>query len=411
MSHPVDRVTAAMPDAAAVWVVPGRIEVLGKHTDYAGGRSLLCAVDRGFVAAGRPSGGDRVVVTDITTGETVGLPTTGQPVPTAVSWARYPAVVIARAARNFPGRLRGCEIAFASDLPPAAGLSSSSALIVAVFQVLADVCELRPAATWTEELDTPEGIAGYLGAVEGGRPFAGLAGDAGVGTSGGSQDHVAILCSRPGQLSQYSFGPIRFEQAVATPAGHCFVVASSGVRAEKTGAAMAAYNAAAAVTAAILDRWNQTAGRTDATVADATRSSPDAPDRIRMLLRATPWTARFEQFCDESEIIIPAATAALAANDLAEFGRLVDRSQAGAERGLGNQVPETMFLARSARHLGAVAASAFGAGFGGSVWAMVPTASAADFTGAWRAGYRRRFDSEPLAFQTDAAAAARRVQP
>jgi len=28
--------------------VPGRIEVLGKHTDYAGGRSLVCATERGF---------------------------------------------------------------------------------------------------------------------------------------------------------------------------------------------------------------------------------------------------------------------------------------------------------------------------------------------------------------------------
>jgi galactokinase len=34
--------------------VPGRIEVLGKHTDYAGGRSLLCAVERGFVVLATP---------------------------------------------------------------------------------------------------------------------------------------------------------------------------------------------------------------------------------------------------------------------------------------------------------------------------------------------------------------------
>ena len=31
----------------SIWV-PGRIEVLGKHTDYAGGRSLVCALERGF---------------------------------------------------------------------------------------------------------------------------------------------------------------------------------------------------------------------------------------------------------------------------------------------------------------------------------------------------------------------------
>ena len=35
------------------WFVPGRIEVLGKHTDYAGGRSLLAAVDRGITFTAR----------------------------------------------------------------------------------------------------------------------------------------------------------------------------------------------------------------------------------------------------------------------------------------------------------------------------------------------------------------------
>ena len=44
------------------------------------------------------------------------------------------------------------------------------------------------------------------------------------------------------------------------------------------------------------------------------------------------------------------------------------------------KVPETVFLAKSARAEGALAASAFGAGFGGSVWALVPTESVASFT-------------------------------
>ena len=61
---------------------------------------------------------------------------------------------------------------------------------------------------------------------------------------------------------------------------------------------------------------------------------------------------------------------------MAAFGDLVDRSQQLAERRLGNQVPETIELARSARELGARAASAFGAGFGGSVWALVSRADA-----------------------------------
>ena len=78
-------------------------------------------------------------------------------------------------------------------------------------------------------------------------------------------------------------------------------------------------------------------------------------------------------------MIVPGAADALAEGDLDRFGALVDRSQAGAEAALGNQVPETIHLQRSARRLGARAASAFGAGFGGSVWALVAATGAETF--------------------------------
>ncbi len=47
-----------------LWV-PGRIEVLGKHTDYAGGRSLLAAVERGFCVAAAPRKDAIVHVVDV----------------------------------------------------------------------------------------------------------------------------------------------------------------------------------------------------------------------------------------------------------------------------------------------------------------------------------------------------------
>jgi galactokinase len=83
----------------------------------------------------------------------------------------------------------------------------------------------------------------------------------------------------------------------------------------------------------------------------------------------------------------------LRGEDLRTFGELVDVSQANAERLLGNQTRETIALAGTARELGADAASAFGAGFGGSVWAMVPADSAERFTVAWRDRYAREFAS------------------
>jgi galactokinase len=113
---------------------------------------------------------------------------------------------------------------------------------------------------------------------------------------------------------------------------------------------------------------------------------------------------RLGQFFDETFVIVPQAAVALERGDLTAFGRLVDLSQAGAERALENQIAETVHLQRYARDLGATAASAFGAGFGGAVWAMIPKAEAERFAGRWRDRYVRAHHSaahRSLFFTTD----------
>jgi galactokinase len=192
---------------------------------------------------------------------------------------------------------------------------------------------------------------------------------------------------------------VRLEKAIPLPEDLVFVTGVSGVAAEKAGSAQELYNRASLAAVAILDLWRSVTSRPDATLADAVRSSREAPQRIAEALRrdshpsftSAELLARLDQFIDESERIVPAAAEALAQRDLARLGELAERSQAGAERGLRNQVPETMDLVRSARALGAVAASAFGAGFGGSVWALVRAADAASFPAEWEQAYRRKF--------------------
>jgi len=103
---------------------------------------------------------------------------------------------------------------------------------------------------------------------------------------------------------------------------------------------------------------------------------------------------------------------ALAQGDLGRFGRLVDGSQRAAEQLLGNQIPQTIHLAAAARECGAAAASAFGAGFGGSVWAMVEQTYADSFLTAWADAYGRKFPQNAPAstfFLTAAGPAALRV--
>jgi galactokinase len=349
-------------------------------------------VERGIRLVAAPRTDARVRIVDAGRGERVELELRADltPPPRAGHWSNYPMTVARRLARNFSGPLRGADLAFTSDLPRAAGMSSSSALIVAVFTAVADANTLERHAAYRESIRGPEDLAGYLGAIESGQSFGALAGDAGVGTAGGSEDHTAILWSRPDTLRQYAFCPVRHERDVPFPPGWRLVIAVSGVASDKTGSARARYNRASRATAAMLDAWRAATGRDDASLAAALCSTPDAPARMRGIVDAAS-LPRLEQFLAESTEIIPAAAAALARGDVAALGPLVDRSQALAERGLENQVPETIALARRARVLGAAAASAFGAGFGGSVWALVPEADAPAFAERWADAYRRAF--------------------
>jgi galactokinase len=194
---------------------------------------------------------------------------------------------------------------------------------------------------------------------------------------------------------------------VPLPPECTFVIGVSGVIADKTGNAREKYNLASVAAREILKIWREATGRNDATLFDAATHASDAPERIREMLRKTTGSSyssqalldRFDQFFEESTRIVPGATQALNAKDWNTVGKLVDRSQELAEKKLGNQVPQTIELARSARAIGAIAASAFGAGFGGSVWTIVPTDQAADFLNRWQDHYRKRFPAE-----TDSAA-------
>jgi galactokinase len=169
--------------------------------------------------------------------------------------------------------------------------------------------------------------------------------------------------------------------------------------ADKTGAVKDSYNRLSLAATAILDLWNRSARRQDGTLLAAATGAPEARERIRNLLGVLPvegftrefLVGRFEQFVEESTVIIPAVGDWLAKGDIVPIGPLVDRSQQLAERCLANQIPETVLLAREARRLGAAAASAFGGGFGGSVWALVLREDAEPFRKRWGERYAESF--------------------
>jgi galactokinase len=274
-------------------------------------------------------------------------------------------------------------------------------------------------ARWRELMPDTPALAEYFSAMETGAAFASLPGDEGVGVRGGGQDHVAIMCAEAGQLSQFSYLPARLERRIDWPTDHVIAIGVSGVEATKTRNAREQYNRASDATRAIVGEWNRLTHRSDLTLANAFRSEDDAPRQLELIAEtdigpftATYLTRRLAQFRQEIEVIVPDAGDALRHGDLTWLGSIVDRSQSLAEIALENQVPETVHLQWAARKCGAVAASAFGAGFGGAVWAMVRAGEAQDFLAVWRESYHTRFPDRAAASQwllTRPAAAARVV--
>jgi len=370
--------------------------VLGKHTDYAGGRSLLCTVERGLVMVAAPRTDRRLCVVDAVRQGRVDIDlASAMSLRNMRGWPLYPTTVARRFVRNFGDAVGGAHLAMASGLPSAAGMSSSSALTVGIALALAHCGGLVHHEAWSAALPNTLDLAGYLGALENGVRFRSLDGDTGVGTMGGAQDHTAILCSAPDTLGMFAWAPPAFERWVPWSPSHVFAIAVSGVVASKAGAVRGRYNRAARTVAHLLRAWNLRAHRHDATLGQALHSAPDAFERLVRFaeLDATAefsvahLVARLHQFRDETDVYVPGAAELLVRGDVAAFGDVVAQSQAAAEAALENQVPETSSLVRSAREAGAAAASAFGAGFGGSVWALVPAADADAFSSRWRVAY------------------------
>jgi galactokinase len=141
------------------------------------------------------------------------------------------------------------------------------------------------------------------------------------------------------------------------------------------------------MTRQLLAMANETTNRSDPTLASALSQFPSAGSALFVAVTGELHD-RLSQFAEENFELVPAIADAFRQADVDRLGTLVDRSQRLAETLLKNQTPETTALQRQARELGAAAASAFGAGFGGSVWALVRTHDARSFVDTWADRYR-----------------------
>ena len=393
----LDQRAGAILDGPPAWrrFTPGRIEIFGKHTDYAGGHSLLAAVPRGIALVARPRSDGLVRVGDIFDGQTVEVdPSTEAPAHYR-GIQRYVHVVAHRLHVNFPGCDLGINMAIASDLPRASGLSSSSALTVGVALALIKRANLRERPEWKQHLRRVYDLAWYLGCVENGLDFPGLKGSAGVGTHGGSEDQTAILACKTEHVSLYRFVPVTPLGEVAMPAQWTFVIASSGIQADKADSVKDRYNRASNGVRALHAIWDAHSGQRAQSLCAGLASHPHAAEKLDKWIEGTDLFSaedlrqRLRHFIRENARP-PRAAAAFRDADETALGQLAADSQRDAHELLGNQIPETVALAQLALDIGAFASSSFGAGFGGSVWAAVRTADAARFGAEWVRAYQQR---------------------
>ena len=113
-------------EGAILFASPGRINLIGEHTDYNGGFVFPGAVDKGIVAAIRLNGTDKVRAYALDLGESseFGLNEADKP---AESWACY-IFGVCREIQKRGGKIGGFDTVFAGDVPLGAGMSSSAAL-------------------------------------------------------------------------------------------------------------------------------------------------------------------------------------------------------------------------------------------------------------------------------------------
>ena len=202
------------PLAAAM--APGRVNLIGEHTDYSGLPVLPFALATGCAIVATPLGAGHVEIASTTPqrfpAEQLSLADLGTRARRG-TWTDY---VVAGLRLSPPPS--GCRLLVTGDLPVAAGLSSSSALVCASALLFApanaDRLQLAEAAATAEQY---------------------------VGTHSGGMDQAASLLGAAGHALLLEFRPLRVRR-VAVPADLAIVVADSGVRAEKGGAAQHAYN-------------------------------------------------------------------------------------------------------------------------------------------------------------------------
>lgn len=410
--------------------VPGRINLLGEHLDYNGLPVLPMAIDRAITIAfaGRPTPEIHLINTDSRFPEVrFNNGPDLEPSPMG-SWENYGKAALEGLNKRFDvQKFTGMDILVHSDLPISAGLSSSSALVVAVALAYLALLDY----TLGQDISRLE-LAGLLANAE---QF--------VGTVGGGMDQTVILNAEAGSATKINFIPFQFEH-IPLPDKASFIVCDSMVESSKTGNALARYNAGPAVCSLITNMLNThflrafgedfsidcigdlwlgplcfNRAEVEKLLAEVLPNPHTTIADIFIYLRMDPAIVReywLDHISAEAEGLplqararhvfteyyrVEEARDALLGGDLATFGRLMNESHASCAVDYGISTPDLDALAQILRDAGCLGARLTGAGFGGAVIGLVPAAKAAHVENAVKQKYYRDrlgFTGEPPLF-------------
>lgn len=333
---------------------PGRVNLIGEHVDYCGLPVLPAALSHGVALAFAARQDDRVRCLTTAPGfdeADFSLGETRAP----AGFGRYLAAAGAAldAGRWTPGSRAGFDGAIASDLPVAAGLSSSSAVVIAgALALLAVRGRVVPGAGLPDE--TAMRLALDLADAE-----------HGVAIQGGAMDQSICLGGRRGHALHITFEPRGWTPVPVDPSRFRFVVAYSGRRADKGAAAGRIFD----------ERVRQTR---EALVL-ARKFLPDAdgypallayhtlPELLAVAVRLPePLDGRFRHVVTEARRTREAVEH-LGKGDAPALGEALDASHESLRRDCEVSTPDLDELVETARVAGALGARLTGAGLGGSV--------------------------------------------
>ena len=316
---------------------PGRVNLIGEHTDYNGGFVLPTPVALGTTATAARAPGARVRAYSATLGREACFELGDER--RSGTWVDYVAGVTLELARR-GHRLGGFDLLLRSELPLGGGLASSAALEIALVRVLARLFGLS--------VDARDAAA-----------VGHAAENALVGARTGVMDQLATSLGRHGEALLIDCRT-HATQSIPLPPGIEIVVIDSGVR---HALADGAYN-----------RRREECERAAAALGvDELRDVVDGDERLARL--PEPLGRRAAHVTSENARVL-AAVDALRAGDGAALGALLDASHASLARDFEVSTPELDRLAELARSEGALGARLTGAGFGGSLLALTPSGRA-----------------------------------